>query len=129
MSALKAIREELVAAIKDLDLNTYTHVPGRMALPGAFVMAGNPYIEASDTFGERRVRYGVVVAAQTADNRSETEATDTLIERVVTALEADDWLVEEVSQPYTQQFNNAQALVVEITVTTTIPAFTADPDN
>lgn len=127
--ALKSLREELVGALKGIKgLTGYTHVPGRMALPGAFIMAGSPYLEGSDRFDERIVRFVVVLAAQTADNNAETEATDTLVEAAVVRLEADEWLVESVGQPYATQFNNANALVVEIAVSTTIPAFT-DPAN
>lgn len=130
MGVLKDLRAELVAALAGIDgLTGYTHIPGRMALPGVFVMAGTPYLEASDTFGERIVRFGVVVAAQTADNNAETESTDTLLEEIVGRLEdEDEWLVESVGQPYATQFNNANALVIEIGVSTTIPAFTI-PDN
>lgn len=123
MSTLKTLREELIAAVT-ADITKYTHVPGRLALPGIFVMSGSPYIEQGQTLGERLIRFDAVVAAQTATNQAETEAVDTLIESIVADLEADEWLVEQVSQPYSMAFNNADALVVAITVSTTIPTFT-----
>lgn len=117
MSALNDLRAELVEALQGLDLTLYTHIPGRMSLPGAFVMAGSPYIEAGQTFGTRTVRFSVVLAVQTGDNQSETSALDDLIEGAQAALEAADWLVESVSQPYAMAFNNSEGLVTEITVT------------
>lgn len=118
MSTLTDLRTELTESLTPLSVTTYTHVPGRMSLPGAFVMAGSPYIEQGDTFGARRIRFAVILAVQTGTNQSETTALDELIESAITALETDDWLVEEVSQPYSMAFNNAEGLVVELTVTT-----------
>ena len=113
---LLQMRQELADAMATLQLTTYTHIPGRLDLPGAFVAAGNPYIEQGQTFGERLVRFQVVVATQTGDNASETTALDELIEGAQAALEAAGWLVEQVDQPFVQDFNNAQALVTVITV-------------
>lgn len=120
MGVLTDLRTDIATALAPTGLNTYTHIPGRMALPGAFVMAGSPYIEQGDTFGSRTVRFGVVLATQTGSNQAETTALDDLIEQAQAALTDDDWLVEEVSQPYAQAFNNTEALVTEITVTTTV---------
>lgn len=117
MSALKTLREEIVAALDGLALNTYTHVPGSVALPGAFVMAGSPYIEQGQTLGGRIVRFDVVFCVQQGDNASETSALDELIEAAQAALEDDGWLIESVAQPYAMSFNNAQGLVTSITVT------------
>jgi len=117
MTVLTELRTELVDALVGLDLNTYTHIPGRLALPGAFVMAGSPYISQGQTFGERTVRFDVVLATQTGGNASETSALDELIESAQAALESAGWLVEEVAQPYSMDFNNAEALVTSITVT------------
>lgn len=120
MSTLGTLRQELVDSLAGLDLNLYTHIPGRMALPGAFVMAGSPYIEQGQTFGERTVRYEVIVCTQQGDNASETSELDELIEAAQAALEADGWLIELVSQPYGMAFNNAQGLVTSITVTSSV---------
>jgi hypothetical protein len=120
VTTLTDLRQELVDALSPLDLNTYTHIPGRLALPAAFVMAGSPYIEQGQTFGERLVRFQVVLATQTADNQSETSALDELIEGAQAALVAEEWVVELVSQPYAQTANNAEFLATEITVTTLV---------
>ncbi|QRY40850.1 hypothetical protein JVX92_00715 [Microbacterium hominis] len=109
-------RESICDALAPLDLNTYTHIPGRMDLPGAFVAAGSPYIEQGQTFGERLVRFQIALAVQTGDNLSETEALDRLIENAQAALDEAGWVVEEVQQPYMQDFNNAPALITIITV-------------
>jgi hypothetical protein len=117
MTFLAALRTELVDALAGLDLNTYTHIPGRLALPGAFVMSGSPYIEQGQTFGERLVRFDVVVCVQTGDNSAETSALDELIEGALNALETAGWMVEQISQPYGMDFNNTEGLVTTITVT------------
>lgn len=116
MSRLLELRQEIAGAIAPLNLTVYPHIPGRMDLPGAFVAAGNPYIEQGQTFAERLVRFEVVIASQTGDNLSETEALDDLIESAQALLDAAGWTVEEVSQPYIQDFNNASALVTTFTV-------------
>lgn len=116
MSRLLELREEIATAISPLNLNVYTHIPARMDLPGAFIAAGNPYIEQGQVFGERLVRFQVVIASQTGDNLSETTALDELIESAQALLDDAGWTVEEVSQPYIEDFNNAPALVTAFTV-------------
>jgi len=120
MTQLTDLRKELADSLSGLPLNTYTHIPGRLALPAAFVMAGSPYIEQGQTFGEKLVRFQVVLATQTGDNQSETSALDELIEAAQAALEVDEWVVELVSAPYAQSSNNAEFLATEITVTTLV---------
>lgn len=126
MSTLTALRGELVASLAGLDINTYTHIPGRLTLPGVFVEAGSPYIEQGDTFQSKTVRFGVVLCVNTGQNKDETEALDDLIETVQELIESydsaltDGWTVEAVSQPFIQSFNNAEGLVSEITVTTVV---------
>lgn len=130
MSTLLQLRTDLADVVAQIgDLTVYTHVPGRMSLPAAFIMAGSPYIEQAETFGARLVRFGVVLAVQGGSNLSETTDLDTRIEQAQAALEADGWLIEQVSQPYAMQFNNADGLVSEITVTThvTFPQKEAHP--
>jgi hypothetical protein len=120
MSTLSDLRQELVDALAPLDLNLYTHIPGRMALPGAFVMAGAPFIEQGQTFGEKLVRFAVVVAVPVGSNASETSGLDDLIESAQAALESEEWMVESIAQPFSQSFNNAEGLVTEITVTSAV---------
>ncbi len=118
MTVLSILRQEVVDALKAVDdLNLYTHVPGRMALPGAFVMAGSPYVEQDVTFDSRLVRFEVIICAPAGDNDAETSALDELIEAAMHALESDKWVIESVSQPYSMEFNNAQGLVTSITIT------------
>lgn len=123
MSTLGDLRTELADALAPLGITTYTHIPARMSLPGVFVMAGEPYVSEGQTLGERLVRFQAVLAAQKASNIAETAETDELIEKAVIALESDAWTVEEIAQPSAMDFHNTPALVVVLTVTTTIPAF------
>jgi len=116
MGKLLDLRKELADAVSTLDLTTYTHIPGAMSLPGAFVMAGNPYMEQGQTFGETLIRFELAIATQTGDNLSETEALDSLIESAIELLDSAGWDIEQVSQPFMQDFSNASALVTVFTV-------------
>jgi len=116
MSVLGDLRQEVVEALTGLDLTLYTHIPGRMNLPGAFVMAGSPYVEQGQTFGERLVRFSVVTATNTGENNAETAALDELLEAAQARLEAAGWTVESISQPEAQAFGNAEALVASLNV-------------
>lgn len=120
MTTLLELRQEIAdtLAAADLGLNLYTHIPGRMALPGAYVQAGAPYLEAGQVLGEQVARFEVITCTHTGDNGSETTALDELIEQVHIALEGAGWHVEQVSQPFTVAFNNTNGLVAAITVTT-----------
>lgn len=118
MSVLLDLRTEIADTLGGLDLTTYTHVPGRVHLPAAFVMAGSPYIEQGQTFGERLVRFVVALVAQTGDNLSETVALDEQIEAAMAVLHAAGWTVESVAQPTAQAFDNTECLVTNLTVAT-----------
>ncbi|MBX3309708.1 MAG: hypothetical protein KF739_04645 [Cryobacterium sp.] len=118
MNELLTLREEIVDALDGLDLNLYTHVPGRPALPCAWVQAGSPYITAGQTVDERIVRFNVILAAQVGDNLTETTALDELIESGMAALENNGWVVEEVFQPFSAEFNGTTGLITSITVAT-----------
>lgn len=120
MNTLTTTRNEVADVLAPLGVTTYAHVPGRMNLPAAFIMAGSPYIEQGETFGSRLVRFIVVLAEHTASNLEETEALDDRIEHAQKLLEADGWLIEQVAQPTVMQFNNTDGLVAEITISTPI---------
>ena len=127
MSVLPTLRQGLVDVLRDagLDLNLYTHVPGAIAVPAAFVAAGGPnYIEVIqgvNTFGEKTVRFNVCLVVEPGDNDSETSALDELIETAQAALEADGWLIDYVSVPENYAFaNGVIGLVTAITVTSPV---------
>ncbi|MFF0911995.1 minor tail protein [Exiguobacterium phage phiExGM16] len=117
MSVLSNLRGELADELAG-DITVYEHVPARAALPAAFVMAGSPYIEQGATFGERLVRFSVVLLSSPGPNSIETVELDERIETVQRRLLAADWLVESVSQPQLQDLNGAEVLAVELAVST-----------
>lgn len=117
MGVLTAVRAELADTLAPLGVNTYTHLPGRAALPSAIVLAGSPYLEQGQTFGERLVRHELWISAAKGDNQSETSHLDDLLDAAVVALETDGWLVEQISQPFEFEINNGSALTASITVT------------
>lgn len=126
MGYLTELREELVEAMSGLDLNLYTHIPGRLVLPGAWVMAGAPYIEQGQTFEEKVISYWVVVCVPTGTNQTETSGLDDLIEAIQDALETYEterdsgWIVESVAQPEAMSLNNTEFLAASIAVTTSV---------
>lgn len=113
---LKQLRGEIADTVTGI--TTYDHVPARAVLPCAWVLPGSPYIEQGQTFGERLVRFQLVLATHPGANAAETEALDALIEQCQAELEADGWQVVTVAQPNIQDLNGAEVLVTEITVAT-----------
>jgi hypothetical protein len=111
---LKALRGELVDTVTGI--TTYDHVPARVNLPAAFVLPGQPYIEAGETFGEKTVRFGLVLLTHPTLNQIETDDLDALIETTQHALDAAGWRVESVQQPAIQDLNGSDVLATEITV-------------
>lgn len=127
MTDLLGLREDLRKALEPLDVNTYNHLPARAALPSAVVLAGSPYLEHGQTFGEWTIRLEVWVSAAKGDNSSETDTGDELIQAAIEAIHnydspllTDGWLVEGVSQSFEWEVNNGQAFTNAITVTSSV---------
>lgn len=116
MSTLKDLRGELADTVTGI--TTYDHVPARVNLPCALVVPGAPYITAGETFGEKLVRFGLVLLTHPSINSDETDALDGLIETTQHALDAAGWRVEQVQQPAIQDLNGAEILATEIIVAT-----------
>lgn len=117
---LRALRVELADTIgaAGAELTVYDHVPGRVQLPAAFVMAGAPYIEQGQTFGSATVRFAVVLLTQPALNSVETDLLDERIETVQQQLQDAGWLVERVDQPQLQELNGQELLAVQLAIAT-----------
>lgn len=115
---LQSLRAELIAALEDLGVNTYDHVPARVALPGAFIMPGSPYIAAGLTFGTQRVRLAVVLLTAPNLNQYETVQLDERIEKALQDLTADGWSVERVEQPNIEDLSDTEVLATTIQVAT-----------
>ncbi len=120
MSSLSDLRIELADTLSSLGVNTYTHLPGKATPPSCIVMAGSPYVETGQTFGEHLVRLEAWVSTQKGDNESEAMSVDALTEQAITALMRDGWVIESVSQPFSFEINNGQFLTTAITVTTPV---------
>ena len=120
MSALKNCRTDLAETLGGLSVNVYDHLPGRAALPSAIVIAGSPYVEASETFGTHLARFEVWLSVEVSDNEAITDAVDALTSAAVEDLIQDGWDVESVSQPFQFEINNNAALTTAVTVTTSV---------
>lgn len=118
MSVLGDLRRELAddVAGSPVELTTYDHVPARVQLPAAFVMAGAPYVEADQTFGSSIVRFGVVLLTQPSMNADETDQLDERIETVQRRLLSAGWLVERIERPEIQDLNGAEVLATALSV-------------
>lgn len=118
MSVLGDLRRELAddVAGSPVELTTYDHVPARVQLPAAFVMAGAPYVEQGDTFGSSIVRFSVVMLTQPSLSADETDQLDERIESVQRRLLDAGWLVERVERPEIQDLNGAEVLATALSV-------------
>ncbi|QBI97320.1 tail terminator [Microbacterium phage TimoTea] len=118
MSVLGDLRRELAddVAGSPVELTTYDHVPARVQLPAAFVVAGAPYVEADQTFGSSIVRFGVVLLTQPSMNADETDQLDERIESVQRRLLSAGWLVERIERPEIQDLNGAEVLATALNV-------------
>ena len=118
MSVLGDLRRELADEIagQPAELTVYDHVPARVQLPAAFIMAGQPYVEQGQTFGSSTVRFGVVLLTQPSLNADETDQLDERIESVQRRLLTAGYTVERVERPEIQHLNGAdlQATVLSV---------------
>lgn len=117
-SVLGELRRELAddVAGSPADLTVYDHVPARAQLPAAFVMAGGPYIEAGQSFGEFVVRFDVTLLTTPSLNAQETDQLDERIETTQRRLTAAGWLIERVERPEIQELNGAEVLATALSV-------------
>jgi hypothetical protein len=116
---LKQLRTELAEALTPLDVNVYAYLPGKAPFPAAIILAGNPYIESGQGFGERLIRFEVWISTQKGSNDAETEQGDALIQQAIALVEEDGWVVEYVGQPTDWSINNGEAYTFPLIVTTT----------
>jgi hypothetical protein len=118
MSALGDLRRELadVAAGDPVELTTYDHVPARVQLPAAFVVAGQPYIEQGPTLGSSTVRFALVLLTHPSMNADETDQLDERIETVQRRLLDAGYVVERVERPEIQDLNGAEVLATALSV-------------
>jgi hypothetical protein len=118
MSVLGDMRRELAddVAGNPTELTTYDHVPGRVQLPAAFVMAGAPYIEQAQNFGSSTVRFQAVLLTHPSLNSETTDQLDELIQTVSGRLSAADWLIETIDQPRLIDLSGSDVLSVTINV-------------
>ena len=116
MSVLGDLRRELAddAAGSPVELTTYDHVPARVQLPAAFVIPGQPYVEAGQTFGSSTVRFGLVLLTHPSPNSDETDQLDERIESVQRRLTDAGWLVERVEQPEVQELSGGAEVLATV---------------
>lgn len=125
MSVLGDLRRELAddVAGDPADLTTYDHVPGRVQLPAAFVMAGSPYLEQGETFGSSLVRFQAVLLTTPSLNSETTDELDELIEKISSRVTGAGWLVERIQQPAIFDLSGSDVLGVRFDIAAETTAF------
>lgn len=118
MTTLGDLRRELAdhVAGEPVELTTYDHVPGRVQLPAAFIMAGAPYVEHGQTFDSSTVRFQAVLLTHPSLNSETTDQLDELIENVSRRLTIEGWLIEQIQQPKILDLSGSDVLAVAINV-------------
>lgn len=87
--------------------------------PVSMISPANPYVVGDDddtAFGEFRVNYRVDFVAPNATNEIKTEKVDETIGLLLSGLEAEGYLVGNVSAPYGLELNGATYLSVTLDV-------------
>lgn len=97
----------------------FDYLPGRLVPPCVIVLPGSPYLTSGDVFGELAVSYRLVTIFGGTNNETASRELDQLVEDVMGDLHP-DYVVEEVSDPYGLEANNAQYAATDLTVSTTI---------
>lgn len=101
----------------DNSMNVWDYNPERVITPAIAVTYGTPLLNESETFGSYILRQEVTLLPARGTNESVTDALDRMIENSVVKLEAADYGIEQVGQPYMLSANNAMYLAVDIVIT------------
>jgi len=112
-------RAAIAAALTGRE-NVFTFVPGRLVPPAAVVTPADPSIERrdGDTFGHATAGWEVWLIQATGPNDQATAQLDTDIEGACEQLTAAGFAVEQVSEPFMYQIQNANYLTAIVHVTT-----------
>lgn len=121
MSAIGVARGDIADTVETATtLRAYVYAPERLQPPCAVVMPSPTYIEDGDTFGSFTASFSVDLVMGTAANAVTTSGLDAQIENALIGLVNAGYTVEQVSQPYAMEANNATYLAATLTVKTTI---------
>lgn len=120
MNTLKALREELSAALATADLPVQTHLPERIVPPLAVLAAGSPYVERGDRFGSFRVRFTAILVCATGPNEVTTAALDETVTAALVALDDSEFDLERVDQPMMLAHGNSHYLSAQVDLVRTV---------
>jgi hypothetical protein len=121
MSAIGVARADIAALVEEAtSVRGFAYLPERLVPPCAVVMPGATYIESGDTFGSFTARYTVDLVMGNAANSVSSSGLDDQLENAIIALVNEGYSIEQVSQPYAMEVNNAAYLSATIQVTTKI---------
>lgn len=113
---LKEDREAIAAALTAAGVRSWAYVPESPVAPCGIVQPGSPYLTTDNAvFGEYQTRYLVSLLTRPGTNEKVTNDLDEMIATACGALN-----VVEVSEPFGLEYNTAQYLAVNLTVTASI---------
>lgn len=127
MVGLAAARAALVEQLADLDdVTTSPCVIAQITPPMVMVDPADPYVEDGDTFDTAQmfVRLNAYLLVDPAENDTETDALDALIEAVL--VRTPDWDLVRVSKPFIAALAGGRYLACRLTVKT---PFTLTPST
>lgn len=113
---LQSHREAIATALTAAGIRSWAFVPESPTAPCAIVQPGHPYLVSEGAvYGDYLTRYLVSILARPGSNEKVTNDLDAMIATACAALN-----VVEVSEPFGLEYNTAQYLAVNLTVTSTI---------
>lgn len=120
MSVLGDDRAAIAAVTRTIIDTVHELVPDRIVPPAAIVTPSDPWLEhrETDTFATMTASWEVWVVRGAETNETATSQLDTEIEDVVSALVAERFSVERVSEPFTYAVQGGNYLTSIIHVTT-----------
>lgn len=120
MNTLRALRDDLKAALTLAGITVLDHLPERLVPPLTIIAAGSPYIESGDAFGSYRAHFTLVLVGPHGTNETTTHALDELIAKTLVSLDAADWGLERVDPPMMLQHGGGNYLSTQIDVVQTV---------
>jgi hypothetical protein len=109
MSAISDARKDVVTRMADFSATVSASVPENVVPPCAFVVAGEPYLEANFqgmNFGESKLNLSLILVAEASGNDLAADDLDALIVEAVAFLENEnDLYLDGVDRPAAVSLN------------------------
>lgn len=114
-TAITDIKAQLATTLATTGLDVLDYIPERLVPPIVVISNGSPYLEQSNFGPDYKLSLDLLLVAATAVNEDATEALDSLIEALVSAL-PDYAGMRGVQKPYALAANNAEYLATTVNI-------------